>query len=208
MDYTLSKPFFLAHDAWEAVCVRCDGSLVGSESDLKAKLCGICVTGPVTEPIMPPIQKYLGRKAYDMDDADQVVVEMLINGYVVPGQGHWPERWAAATYLMRMRPDLGRRQIAERVGVTLKTIERLCSREYQRALRKPVREDAVEALMSGRHNRVTPSSQETGEAIRRLIRQGAPDRAIVKAIGCTVSMVSGHRLRMRRSGEFSLIDGR
>lgn len=196
--YESIQPAELTATAWQALCVRCDGQLVAAEAaDFQNKLCGICVTGPTTEPMIHQIPTAQDTPNYWENlrrNADEVVVEAILSGLKFDGQ-LYGERIVAATELLRLRPDLSRREISEWVGVHHRTITRLVANLYRVGQRIPLREDVVEKLMAGRRNRINPTRHEASEAVRRLIRQGADDLSITKLTGVTLAAVRGHRHR-------------
>lgn len=187
-------------EAWEALCVRCDGKLVTVSLE---RLCGICETGPVpTEAFLPASNQH--HPGWSLGEADEIVVGAILDGHRFEGP-LWAERQTAAIELMRRRPDLTRREVGEWCGLHPRSITRLVAREHRKGMRSPDREDVIERLMAGRHNRLNPTPSERGEACRRLIRQGAGDKAASRLVGVSVSTIAGHRHRMRNQEEASCV---
>lgn len=184
--------------AWEMRCVRCDGVLVGRAPE---GLCTLCEQGEPERLWEAPSLRYEGKGwEQRLDDADWVVVEALMVGHRFEGS-LLPERCAAARELLRRRPDLERGEIAMTVGLHVRTVTRMLHHMYQKVQKRPSREDVIEKLMTGKVNRIEPTSDERREAIRRLIRQGAGDAAIAKITGLKVAAIAGQRHRMREQGE-------
>lgn len=159
-----------------------------------AEECDVCAD---RAPLFVPPQDVRGN--LDMSKADEVVVDALVAGHRFEGP-LWIERWAAILKLRRVRPDLTSRQIAYQVGVTVRTVERVASREYQRVAKVPLREDVIQKVMAGKgFRRDRPTPHEMAEATRRMIREDRPDREIASVTGLTLAAVRGHKNRLKEA---------